>query len=196
MSADNRICIMQHWSGEWAVWNGSGSDDYYEPPCHSNFFDTEGEAENYARREADRISYLEYGIQHISADEQKTGLRYALKDLSDRLVRLSRTGSQFRRRDGEVDDRQDVLVGREPRLYSAIELVELLRLADATPEQILEAREDIGGCASGWRFVNKDENDCHGRERSVSTLPNVLLPVVEALQERGQLSNDGFYIIQ
>jgi len=96
MSADNRICIMQAWTGQWAVWNGSASAEYHEAPERSHLFNSEEEAEKYACAEFDRIEYVEYGIQRISPEEQMTALCYAIEDLSRRLVQLRTTGKQWK----------------------------------------------------------------------------------------------------
>lgn len=95
MSADNRICYMQDRYGRWGVWHGSGSSDYFEPPADAEFFDTEEERDWCIRRMEGEISYLEYGTQRITAEEQEKGLIDEIKDLQARLRNLRATGTQF-----------------------------------------------------------------------------------------------------
>lgn len=95
MSADNRICILRTWSGQWAVWHGSASCDYYEEPPSAALLNTEAEALARATQEARECSVLEYGIQRITVDEQRRALAETVSDLRERLKRLKSTGSQF-----------------------------------------------------------------------------------------------------
>lgn len=86
------------WMGQWYVWHGSGSVNYFEPPfglsdgCES--FETEKEALEYACKEEERIGYLEYGIQYIGIKEQKQGLREMIDDCQRALENLEKHGSQ------------------------------------------------------------------------------------------------------
>ena len=95
---------MQTWTGQWAVWNGSGSAEYHEAPETANLFNSEAEAEKYACAEEERISYVEYGVQHIGKDEQMTALCYAIEDLGRRLVLLRTTGQQWKSRHEDNDE--------------------------------------------------------------------------------------------
>lgn len=104
MSADNRICIMQTWTGQWAVWNGSGSEEYYEAPETADLFNTEEEATKHAHAEEERIGYVEYGVQRITPEEQMTALCYAIEDLGRRLVQLRTSGRQWKSRHEDNDE--------------------------------------------------------------------------------------------
>ena len=104
MSADNRICIMQTWTGQWAVWNGSGSAKYHEAPETADLFNTEAEATNHAHAEEERIGYVEYGVQRITPEEQMTALCYAIEDLGRRLVQLRTSGRQWKSRHEDNDE--------------------------------------------------------------------------------------------
>jgi hypothetical protein len=94
MSADNRICYMRCYSGQWAVWGGGGSQDYSEPPDHAELFWTEEEAVAFACSE--ERGYAEYGVSEISKDEQIKALAWEIQHLAERLDRLMRTGSQWK----------------------------------------------------------------------------------------------------
>lgn len=80
----------------WAVWHGDGSTDYYQPPCHAKWFGSIQEADVWVMEVEARISYLEYGVQHITKEEQETGLRAEIEDLTERLIRLRHYGRQWR----------------------------------------------------------------------------------------------------
>jgi hypothetical protein len=96
MSADNRICIMYCGPDGWAVWHGNGSTDYWQPPCHAKWFGSIQEADVWAMEDGKRVGYLEYGVQHISKEEQETGLLAEIEDLKERLSRLRRYNRQWR----------------------------------------------------------------------------------------------------
>ena len=104
MSADNRICIMQTWTGQWAVWNGSASAEYHEAPERSHLFNNQQDAEKHACAELDRIEMVEYGIQRIDREEQMTALCCAIEDLSRRLVLLRTTGKQWKHQHEDSDE--------------------------------------------------------------------------------------------
>ena len=95
MSADNRICILQIETGQWAVWRGSASCEYHEAPSWADLFNTEAEAHTHAHAEEERIGYVEHGVQIIDAEEQMNSLCWSIEDLGKRLSLLRRTGSQF-----------------------------------------------------------------------------------------------------
>ena len=95
MSADNRICIMQAWDGQWAVWNGSASRLYHQPPESASMVPSESAAIKRAKEMERSLAVVEYGIQVISREEQEQALVEELKDLNERLVRLRATGRQF-----------------------------------------------------------------------------------------------------
>lgn len=98
MSADNRICIMQDRYGHWAVWNGSASDFYSEPPRYCSYtdhFKTEEEAKEAAFEMHDNASIVEYGVQTITPEEQEEALNMRIQDLQERLKRLKETGCQW-----------------------------------------------------------------------------------------------------
>jgi hypothetical protein len=105
MSADNRICIMYDAASMWwAVWNGSCSCEYHEPPSSAKHFPTEKEAVEYAHAEHDRIQMVEGGVQRISKDEQMTALMYHINDLSERLLRLRTEGRQYKSEHEDDDE--------------------------------------------------------------------------------------------
>lgn len=95
MSADNRLCIMP-WGGlQWFVWNGSGSEEYYEPPYHAIPFMSRKEAEAWLDAEEKRIEYLEYGVGEICREEQEAGLVGIIADCQRRLHNLRTKGHQY-----------------------------------------------------------------------------------------------------
>ena len=96
MSADNRLCIMRGECERWYVWEGSMSVSYYQPPRHClKDFCTEKEATDYAMKESENYTILEYGVQTITTEEQMQGLAYEIEDLSMRLRKLIVSGHQF-----------------------------------------------------------------------------------------------------
>jgi hypothetical protein len=95
MSADNRICILRNENGDYAVWEGSLSNDYYEPPTGCKCFESIDDAYDYAKSLALECVVLEGGIEEISKQEQIIGLTYAIEDLSSRLRSLTVTESQW-----------------------------------------------------------------------------------------------------
>ena len=95
MSADNRICIME-WQGEWHVWDGSCSCDYYEPPySERDSFPTREAALSRAYEIANNTYILEGGITIIDIEEQERALRQDIKHLQERLDRLIKDGKQY-----------------------------------------------------------------------------------------------------
>jgi hypothetical protein len=86
--------------GQYAVWQGSGSEDYYEPGPNAYYADTEKEAVDLAFKMHDECAYVEYGVQPITIEEQKLALRMTIKDLQARLQRLWLTGSQYEKSQG------------------------------------------------------------------------------------------------
>lgn len=98
MSADNRICILRVSDTRWAVWHGGQSDEYHCPPSEGvgrcQQFESEKEANAYAEKLLEDIGYVEYGIQYITAGEQKRALAAEINDLRAKLSTLKNTGSQ------------------------------------------------------------------------------------------------------
>lgn len=99
MSADNRICIMQNSWGDWAVWNGSMSQYYEEPPSYAERFGTLEEATLRADAMEANLVYVEYGVQVIGREEQEEALKCRIEDAQERLARLVETGSQWVKND-------------------------------------------------------------------------------------------------
>lgn len=95
---------MRNEHGEWAVWHGSASMDYYEPPAGSEAYTSEEQAVEVARDYAAQIGYVEYGVQFIWVDEQKTALINAIHDLAERLARLQNTGTQWKSPNEDNDE--------------------------------------------------------------------------------------------
>jgi hypothetical protein len=87
---------MQNVAGWWSVWHGSGSMEYSEPPADAKRFPSEREASEFAHAEHTRIELVEYGIQHITKEEQMIALSYEIQNLSERLTRLATTGCQWK----------------------------------------------------------------------------------------------------
>lgn len=104
MSADNRIIYHPIWTGQWAVWMGSGSMEYHEAPPHAALYNTEDEAREAAFEWEAKCDIVEYGVQTLTREEQETALAFALKDLAERLVRLRETGSQWK---SQTEDRDE-----------------------------------------------------------------------------------------
>lgn len=104
MSADNRICVMRNEHGEWAVWHGSASMDYYEPPALSESCPSKEQAIAVAQDYATQIGYVECGVQFIGVDEQKIALINTICDLAQRLARLQDVGAQWKSRHEDNDD--------------------------------------------------------------------------------------------
>ena len=96
MSADNRICIMQYLFGNWAVWHGSASCDYSEPPHEARVFESKNEAEEYAWKCEEEMGGTEYGVECISEDEQMNGLCMEIADIGKRMKNLRECGHQWR----------------------------------------------------------------------------------------------------
>jgi len=95
MSADNRICILTDENYNYAVWEGSMSAYYYQPPINAKIFSSKKEALDYADKLAKQCVILEGGIESISNKEQILGLSYEIEDLSTRLRLLVTTGRQY-----------------------------------------------------------------------------------------------------
>lgn len=85
--------------GAWAVWDGSASAEYSEPPASADKFPTEEMAYAHAHRLEEETTIVEYGVQSISVAEQKNALIWQLRDLAERLDRLNTTGSQWELRE-------------------------------------------------------------------------------------------------
>lgn len=99
MSADNRICIMQNCWGSWAVWHGSMSEYYEEPPYYAETFESLEEAARRADAMEANLGYVEYGVQTIGPEEQEEALRWRIEDAQVRLNRLLKTGSQWSKKE-------------------------------------------------------------------------------------------------
>lgn len=96
MSADNRICVMRNESGDFSVWEGSLSIDYFQPPAPDvSQFVSEEEAVAFAVSLAKECMVLEGGIQTITKEEQLRGLAYEIEDLSSRMRHLVEGNSQW-----------------------------------------------------------------------------------------------------
>jgi hypothetical protein len=93
LSADNAI-FLQEWGGEWFVWHGSLSADYYEPASFENGFQTEKEASDFAHDLHDEISCIEGGIIHVDKEAQERALLLHIFFLTERLENLRLTGKQ------------------------------------------------------------------------------------------------------
>ena len=103
MSADNRICVMDCGPNGWAVWHGSGSSNYHEPPSNAEWFGSIEEARVGVWDMEKRIDYLEYGIGFIEKEEQEKALAEEIDYLQTRLDRLRKYGRQWRE-DGDDAD--------------------------------------------------------------------------------------------
>ena len=81
----------------WAVWDGSDSAEYAEPPDYASFCASEHAATEAAHKMAASIEehgYLEYGIQVVTVEEQERALRAAIEDAEKRLKDLKTVGYQ------------------------------------------------------------------------------------------------------
>jgi hypothetical protein len=87
MSSDNAIFIQQ-WEGEWFVWHGSLSADYYEPASFDHGFPTEREALDFADDWLQEIGYVEGGIIQIGKEEIENALISHISYLTERLKHL------------------------------------------------------------------------------------------------------------
>lgn len=111
MSADNRIRYMEY-AGQWWVWHGSGSQEYYRPDTFAHCFRTRAEAEDYARLQEQEIGYVEYGVQRITEDEQLLAISLEqayLDQLKERIHESRKSGhkeqeSEFRAPDLEEEE--------------------------------------------------------------------------------------------
>ena len=95
MSADNRICIMKDYNEQYAVWEGSLSVNYYEPPFTAERFNTEKKAIEYAILLTKDCCVLEGGIERISNTEQLKGLTEEIEHLSGRIKLLITSNKQW-----------------------------------------------------------------------------------------------------
>jgi len=82
MSADNRICVLED-NGQWYVWEGSLSCEYFEPPYGAEFFHTQKEAFEYVDRIVRDINILEGGVTRIDNSERLTAINYELERLNN-----------------------------------------------------------------------------------------------------------------
>lgn len=94
MSSDNAIFYIE-WCGEWFVWHGSLSADYYEPASYEHSFQTQQEAIDFARKLAEEIGYVEGGIIQVTTRSQKEALIQHIQSLTGRLLSLEKSGAQY-----------------------------------------------------------------------------------------------------
>lgn len=102
MSADNRL-LYYFWdkTQRWHIWDASASYDYFEPPEHSEKFDTKEEVFAYIDKYYKEGGYTEYGAEELSKNEIIRGLK---EELSSERIKLEKLKKRLKTSKSRASD--------------------------------------------------------------------------------------------